>query len=431
MRWLASLSVLAVVVVAVLAGSARPAGSGLPSWVATDLGTLPGKTRSVAIALNERGQIIGNAGSPCPKATSPPPDCLKAPRAFLWQNARMVALGTLGGKTSSAQAINSRGQIVGSSTTARGTSHAFLWQSGRMRDLGTLGGKQSSALDINDNGQVIGSSTTASGALHGFLWQKGRMVDIGTLGGTESRADAINNRGQIVGSSTVAPGPDPNNPSEDPDPGPSMHPFLWQNGRKIDLGSLPGRPVSVGVAINDRGDITGVASWRASTGNAAMNPEYKAFLWHNGKLIALPDFGLDDYVDVWAINDLRQVVGTCAVESDGGTLFHPVLWSNGRIIDLSPRDQTGATLFDGKALSINARGQVAGNGRSFDSDSGIGSQRAYVWDKRRPIQLEALGGVEVALESSAAAINERGQVVGWATTTNGKKHAVLWTLRSN
>jgi probable HAF family extracellular repeat protein len=36
-------------------------------------------------------------------------------------------LGTLGGNSSGANAINNRGQIVGSSTTTLGERHACLW----------------------------------------------------------------------------------------------------------------------------------------------------------------------------------------------------------------------------------------------------------------------------------------------------------------
>ena len=41
-----------------------------------------------------------------------------------------------------------------------------------------------------------------------------------------------------------------------------------------------------------------------------------------------------------------------------------------------------------------------------------------------------LGTLPGGSKSYASAINNKGQIVGWATTKNGQKHAVLWTLRS-
>ena len=76
----------------------------------TDLGTLPGSTSSIATAINNSGQVVGNSGD----------------HAFLWQNGVMTDLGTLPGSTSStATAINNSGQVVGNSG-----NHAFFWDNG-------------------------------------------------------------------------------------------------------------------------------------------------------------------------------------------------------------------------------------------------------------------------------------------------------------
>src|SRR6185436_9400809 len=94
-------------------------------------------------------------------------------------------LGTLGGTSSSAYAVNASGQVVGQASTAAGDQHAFRWQNGTMTDLGTLGGASSWAGDINTGGQVVGSSRTTPGSTqtHAVLWQGGVMTDLGTLGG--------------------------------------------------------------------------------------------------------------------------------------------------------------------------------------------------------------------------------------------------------
>ena len=74
-------------------------------------------------------------------------------------------------------------------TAGDAETHAFSWtQADGMVDLGTLGGTSSIAFAVNEGGQVVGDSRTAGdAATHAFSWtEEGGMVDLGTLGGTFS-----------------------------------------------------------------------------------------------------------------------------------------------------------------------------------------------------------------------------------------------------
>jgi probable HAF family extracellular repeat protein len=86
---------------------------------------------------------------------------------------------------------------------------------GLMRDIGTLGGPDSFAAGGCNNqqdGLVTGTSfinstpNSDTGLLttHPFLWENGKKKDLGTLGGTFGFAQCANNRGQVIGQSNLA-----------------------------------------------------------------------------------------------------------------------------------------------------------------------------------------------------------------------------------
>ena len=70
-------------------------------------------------------------------------------------------LGTLGGASSTANGINSTGQVVGYAPNSTGNLQAFLYSNSAMQDLGTLGGAASWANGINDASAVVGELPTA------------------------------------------------------------------------------------------------------------------------------------------------------------------------------------------------------------------------------------------------------------------------------
>jgi probable HAF family extracellular repeat protein len=72
----------------------------------------------------------------------------------------ITEIGTFGGASSFANAINASGQVTGYAYTASGDRHAFLYTGGVLVDLGTLAGfSQSFGLAINSDGTVVGTAT--------------------------------------------------------------------------------------------------------------------------------------------------------------------------------------------------------------------------------------------------------------------------------
>jgi probable HAF family extracellular repeat protein len=164
-------------------------------------GTAGGPGLQGSIKINSRGQIIGTSNLAGDAATHP----------FVWENGVLTDLGTLGGVNAFAVWINDAGEIVGEAdlpgSALTHLHHAFLWKNGVMKDLGTLG-STSHAEAVNSRGQVVGRSRLGDPSTvlqHAFLSEDGgAMIDLNTLipaNSTLQLIDAvnINERGEILG----------------------------------------------------------------------------------------------------------------------------------------------------------------------------------------------------------------------------------------
>jgi probable HAF family extracellular repeat protein len=308
------------------------------------------------------------------------------------QTYTVTDLGTLGGGSSEASAMNSQGEVVGWSKTGAGQTHGFVYRASGMVDLGTLaGGAYSYATAINDRGQVLGygginaSAPQFAERTSSFLWENGSMRTIdgfycpcsfgeryataaangisratlipevaksmrGVLYAyrwvddqasgvvvrpsslSTSSAYGVNDRGQVVGQR-------------------DGRAFLCQNGETLDLGTLPGDSASRARGINASGQVIGES--------IAADGASRAILWRAGAMVAVGTLPGDVTSRARGINAAAQVVGDSVAADGASRAFH---WKNGAMSDLNTSVPTGSGWVLTAASAINDMGQISGTG---------------------------------------------------------------------
>ncbi|MEO6467667.1 MAG: hypothetical protein ABIP21_01100, partial [Acidimicrobiia bacterium] len=374
--------ILAAGVLAAVPMGAIPAAASLDR-TPIDLGTLGGLS-SGANALNTAGHVVGAAQNGAGDD-----------RAFRWTSTGgMVDLGTLGGITSHAADINDADQVAGGATNLAGQYHAFIWDNvNGMTDLGTLGGTTSNAVAINASGQVTGTSTTAGGQTHAFIWDSvNGMIDIPTLGGTSMYPLALNDAGQVTGNSNLVGDV-------------LVHGFYWDstNGT-VDLGTLGGS-ISQASGINAGGVVVGYSP----TGPGVANE--RPFRWTlAGGMVNLGTVGAN--ARAAAINDSGTVTGYTVVDG----LPVPFRWTPTEPMTLLPYED-GFGVGGAEPVRINPSGQIIGNIAS--------GQQGFVTDRQGgSARLDGL----VSGLTQVRDINGSGQVAGnWLVFFFGEQHAMLWS----
>ena len=304
-------------------------------------------------------------------------------------------LGTLGGNYSSARAISANGLVTGIASDASGADQAFVYALGHMQALSDQGASQAGGNGVNASGEVAAfdQEPTSGRALR---YENGRMRYLGDLGGGTATAFAINAHGNVVGSARTADGHD--------------EPFLYNNKAMIDLGTLGG---------HDQGQWNaafGVNAHRAVTGTSwAADGRYYAFLWKDGSMQSLGTLG-GSWSEGSAINDYGQITGVAYLPGDGEA--HAFLWKNNRMKDLGRLANSGFSW----GFGINNQGVVVG----MNQDSAYVDRAVIV--NGGPMQdlnglIDAGSGWQLDI---AYGINDAGQIVGEGTIA-GQTHAFLLT----
>jgi probable HAF family extracellular repeat protein len=268
-------------------------------------------------AINQVGHIVGTRGHN--PATA---------RAVIWRDGVSTELGTLGGASSRATAINNQDVVVGSSTTATGEVHGFLWD-GTMHDLGP----EFVPRAINDAGQMVGSP---DGHANTLFRDGDQTVSTGGCNGS-----GLNNLGQVVGQWLRPVDDEPNV-------------CLW-DGEVHDLGMDEGS----GSDINEHGSVVGVID--------NFPGRISAFYWHDGIETRLPSLG-GIANGASAINDGEIVVGHSGQDPENEALYFPVVWKDGTVMKLSQEY--------GAAHDINNSGWIVG---AITPEVGVVPPRGVLW----------------------------------------------------
>lgn len=228
------------------------------------------------------------------------------------------------------------------------------------------------------------------------------ITDLGLIpGGTASRALAINNSGQIIGLAT--------------DSSFALQRPLWDASSGAIIGMADNwDPASTAVPErrNEAGEMVGSEVIRSGT-------LYEGVYWNSsGQAFGLPPLaGVDPlygsvHVYGHGINNLGQMVGATK-DGTPNHFLHAVLWQNK---DTPPQDLgflgKGAYVDYSEAYGINDLAHVVGN-------SAVGTAtRGFLWRDGRMIDLGALSGQVV---SEARAINNQGLIAG-----KSNLYPVIW-----
>jgi len=304
-------------------------------------------------------------------------------------------------------------------------------------DLPTLGGTNNRANSINNRDWLAGYSNLAGNTMrHAALWRDGALTDLGTLGGPNSATtwSVKANSGIVTGISQTSQ-PDPLGEAWS---SAAFYPgatgtgyinlgFVWENGAMRALPTLGGNN-GFATGANSRGQIVGWAE-TAVHDTTCVPPQQLQFLpivygKQTTAISALPLAAGDTSGAATAINEQGQVVGisgTCDQAVGRYTAKHALLWDkNGSMVDLG---NLGAQLWN-TPTNINQRGDVVGFAATSNSDVDGNFLEAFIWTAESGMQ--PLGFLPGDVHSEAYGINERRQVVGLSCDANGSCRAFIW-----
>lgn len=236
--------------------TAAEAGDQAYAWtLAGGIRALPGALPSMAVDINERGEIVGRLASPD-----------WSDRAVRWNpDGGVTLLGPPLHVSSSGMAINNRGYATGFATDGSTPLHAVLWdRAGAQTDLSPSATGSGLGFRLNERNEVAGLiNDMPFEPWKGLFWSSAT----GTVridAGIDFRLGDLNNRGEVVGSGEVDN---------------LRRAFRWVLGRGLTRLAVEAGLSSHALDINDRGEIAGWTQLNTNEGafaRAVLWPSYTA-----------------------------------------------------------------------------------------------------------------------------------------------------------
>jgi probable HAF family extracellular repeat protein len=316
----------------VAAAFAPLAGGARADYIIKDLGVIPGGTSSQGLALNSQSAVTGYGDSGG-----------SGVHAFIRfsSDTSLTDLGTLGGSNSHGLAINAGGVVVGDSQLANTHSQAFFANGpGSMTAIPmNQSWTDSFATGVNNASQISGYAFRTDGTVRAFVGTTaGNAVELGTLGGRNSHAYGINNNAVVVGAAETSSG--------------HTHAFVTSPLGLTDLGGLGASDTSVGLAINDSGEVVGYGGFTGST---------HAFRYIGGAMQDLGTLSGTGTSAANAVNSQGDLVGSSS--AFGSTSHAFIFYASGTdMLDLNDLVENGAGWILTSANGINDMGQIVGTG---------------------------------------------------------------------
>jgi probable HAF family extracellular repeat protein len=305
-------------------------------------------------------------------------------------------------------ALNNDGVVTGEIVNPDGSISLGKWSNGVLTNLGAPPGLPSGfnrvrPFGINGSGTIVGGIHTHAGELpaRAFVHRDSSYTVLPLLHPTDlgGVAIGINSRGQVVGFDRTS--------------NQNTQAWLWSDGAYSRLSVSGTNTVAVG--INSSGTIVGYR--RVNFIRRLLTGQYR----HSGQMGYVSGHGTTQYLNgpVHAINDLGVAAGASTPP--------------GHVMRTRAKGEAMATVFkDGiataivslpsAAFGVNSAGDVIGSYRA-----GSGS-RAFIWSSKCGALDITPAGYRSAV---AAAINNRGDVLGYGERESGSTQDFLLTPDPN